>query len=233
MQLAPWSAYSTTPGAADGVRDAEATVTRADEHATLATAIDLGDADAPKTDIHFRTKQALGARLAAGALLHLFGVGAVTDSEGPFYASATAGGGSPGSLSATVSFGPPFDTPGALTLANVSSWPGVLPASECPGPASSFDCAGFAIQEAGSGAWYPATAALSPDGSALVLEVTSQPPPPLGAVANATSYGQAVWPLASLFAAPALGGLPAYPWRPAVVTPGASGSCRGCASGTT
>lgn len=57
MQLAPWSGYSTTPEAATAVRGAEAAVVLADAHATLGTAVDLGDADAPKTDIHNRPKQ--------------------------------------------------------------------------------------------------------------------------------------------------------------------------------
>lgn len=149
------------------MRAAEASVVLADPHASLGTAVDLGDANAPKTDIHNRPKQvrrptlvevprplptacspaqALGARLAAGALLDLWGLGDLTASRGPAFASASRGGGAAGVMSATVTFAPPFDGPGSLTLANVTSWPGVLPASECPGAAPAFDCAGFALQ---------------------------------------------------------------------------------------
>lgn len=91
--------------------------------------------------------QALGARLAAGALLDLWGLGDRAASRGPVYASAVRGGGMAGTMSATVSFAPPFDAPGSLALANESSWPGVIPASQCPGVAPSYDCAGFELQE--------------------------------------------------------------------------------------
>ena len=207
MQLAPWSGFSTTPTAASTVREEQALVVALDPHATLATEIDLGDVSSPKSDIHNRPKQALGARLAAGALLDIYGVGALQNSQGPAYSRAISGGGpSAGALSATVFFSPPlFAAPGSLVLANVSSWPGLLPAGQCPG--AGFDCAGFEVQDSG-GAWHEAGASLNADGSGVVLVGAGG----AAGVVNATRYGQGVWPLASLFAAQGLGGLPAYPW---------------------
>jgi hypothetical protein len=201
------------------VRAEEAEAVFADAHATLATAVDLGDISAPMGPIHPRPKQALGARLAAGALLDLFGLGAKADSTGPVYASARAGGGATaGALSATVSFAPPFDAPGSLQLANISAWPGLAPASECPGSADAV-CAGFELQDAGSGTWFPAFASLNADASALVLTAAAAP---AGAVLNATSNGFAVWPQVSLFGTLGASPLPAYPWRHAVAPAGAS-----------
>ena len=208
MQLAPWSGFSTTPEAASTVREEQALVVLADAHATLATEIDLGDATSPLSDIHNRPKQALGARLAAGALLHLFSQGALEDSQGPSYSSAVNGGGPANTLSATITLAPlaAYAAPGSLLLDyNRSSWPGVLPSSQCPG-AAGFDCAGFEVQDA-AGVWHAATATLSADASALVLVGVGAP----GGPVNATRYGQGVWPLASLFAARGAG-LPAYPW---------------------
>jgi hypothetical protein len=221
-QLAPWAGYSTTPAAASSIRAAQSSVALRDPHATLAASIDLGDSSSPKTSIHNRPKQALGARLAAGALLQLFGLGSAESSTGPVFLSASAGGPGlpPASCSATVAFAPPFQAPGSLQLANESSWPGVLNASACP-PLSGVDCAGFALQcssgssaGAGSSSWWPAQAQLSADASALLLLA---PAAPQGSAAVATSYGQGVWPLASLFAGQGMGGLPAFPWAAAAV----------------
>ena len=208
MQLAPWSGFSTSTLAASTVREEQAGVVFADSRATLATEVDLGDPASPLSDIHNRPKQAVGARLAAGALLHLFARGALEDSQGPAYARAASGGGPAGSLSATVFFAPAaaFAAPGSLLLANRSSWPGVVPAGQCPA-ASGYDCAGFEIQDA-AGGWHAAAASLNGDASAVVLTAAA---PAAGGRANATRYGQGVWPLASLFAAQGAA-LPAYPW---------------------
>jgi len=205
MQLAPWSGFSTSSQAASTVREEQSLVVAADPHATLATEIDLGDVASPLSDIHNRPKQALGARLAAGALLDIFGIGALENSQGPAYSHAVSGGGPAGSLRTTVFFSPPlFSMTGSLILGNISSWPGVLPAGVCPG--SNFDCAGFEVQDAG-GVWHAAQASLNADRSALVLVAPSG----VESVV-ATRYGQGVWPLASLFASESIGGLPAYPW---------------------
>ena len=119
----PWSGFSTSTLAASTVRDEQALVVGEDPHATLATEIDLGDASSPLSDIHNRPKQALGKRLASGALYHLFSSGSLKDSQGPSYGSSVNGGGPPGTLSATVSFTPnTYSSPGALVLANVLCW---------------------------------------------------------------------------------------------------------------
>ena len=214
VQLAPWSGFGTLGFQAAGVRAEEGSVALADAHATLATAVDLGDIAPPMGSIHPRPKQELGRRLAAGALLDLFGLGAKVDSTGPVYASARAGGGAGGGLSATVSFAPPFDAPGSLQLANISAWPGLAPANECPA-VSDVVCAGFELQDAVSGAWFNATAALNADASALVLSAAGAP---AGATLNATSNGFAVWPQVSLFGTLGASALPAYPWRFAVAS---------------
>ena len=226
VQIAPWSGFGTLAFQAAGVRMEEERATFADAHATLATAVDLGDIAAPLGSIHPRPKQELGRRLAAGALLDLFGVGAKADSTGPVYASARAGGGGDGLLSATVSFAPPFDAPGALQLANVSAWPGLAPASGCPASSDAV-CAGFELQDAGSGEWYPAAASLSADASALVLTAAGAP---AGATLNATSNGYAVWPQVSLFGTLGVSPLPAYPWRVAVA-PAAAAAAPAAAAG--
>jgi len=207
VQIAPWSGFGTLAFQAAGVRAEELLATRADAHATLATAVDLGDISPPMGSIHPRPKQQLGQRLAAGALLDLFGIGSAEDSEGPVFASARSGGGAAGALSATVTFLAPFDAPGSLTIANVSAWPGLAPSSECPDDASAV-CAGFELQD-GAGTWHIAAASLNADASALVLEAAGAP---AGATLNATSNGFAVWPQVSVFGT--LGAkLPAYPWR--------------------
>ena len=54
VQVAPWSGFNTVAAAAADVRAAELAVTRGDAHSTLATAIDLGDIDAPLSSIHPR-----------------------------------------------------------------------------------------------------------------------------------------------------------------------------------
>jgi len=216
VQIAPWAGFGTLAEQAAGVRDEELRTTLADAHATLATAADLGDLGAPMGSIHPRPKQQLGARLAAGALLDLFGIGRATDSRGPVARAARAGGGAAGSMSATVTFGAPFDAAGSLALnANATAWPGLAPSSICP-PTSSAVCGGFALRDGASGAWHNATAALNADASALVLTAPSAPE---GAAANETSLGFAVWPQLSLFADASVGGLPAYPWGSLAVTP--------------
>jgi len=209
VQIAPWGGFGTQAFQAAGVRSDEQLAALADAHATLATAADLGDLSPPMGSIHPRPKQQLGARLAAGALRDLFGRGAPTDAQGPVFAAAAAGGGAAGALSATVTFRAPFDAPGSLVLANVSAWPGLAPASQCPTTDSSVICGAFELQDRSSGAWYPASASLRADAGALVLTAAGAP---AGAVLNATSNGFAVWPQVSLFASAALGGLPAYPW---------------------
>lgn len=213
VQLAPWSG-TNGPNVAS-VRAAQLSVTLSDPHATLGSAVDLGDAQAPKGNIHPRPKQALGARLAAGALADLFGVPSTTPLAGPVFAKAVPTSPKPpstASLAATITFAPPYAAPSSLLInTNATSWPGVAPSSVCP-PIPGVLCAGFELQDGsvgGGGKWYPATAVyLNGDASAVVVEAGGAP---AGAVLNGTSSGFAVWPLISLFGA--AGGLPAYPWR--------------------
>ncbi len=213
VQLAPWSG---TPGAnVAGVRAAQLTVTLSDPRATLGSAVDLGDASAPKGNIHPRPKQALGARLAAGALHHIFGVPSTTPLFGPVYAQAKPTSPKPPStapLAASITFAPPYATPASLVInTNATAWPGLAPSSVCPS-IPGVQCAGFELQDGsagGGGKWYPATAVyLNGDASAVIVEAGGAP---VGAVLNGTSLGFAVWPLISLFGA--AGGLPAHPWR--------------------
>jgi len=201
VQLAPWSGAAAGNEPTAAVRDAQRAVVLADARATLATAVDLGDADAPKTSIHPRVKQELGRRLAAGAAWHLWRAGAARDGAGPVYARAAAG--PPGALAATVFFAPPFDAPGALALGGRAAWPGVAPTTACPPGAA---CAGFAIQDA-AGAWHAANASLAPAGGVALVAADGAAGAP-----RATAYAWALWPLTSLWAADA-GALPAYPWR--------------------
>jgi hypothetical protein len=144
--------------------------------------------------IHPRLKQPVGARLAAGAMYDLFNQGSPELSQGPIYASAIEGGGV-GTLSATITFSKPFDAPGSLVIANVTGWPGLTPASQCPEAGGSIVCAGFELQSR-DGAWWNATATLNADSSALVLSAVGAP---AGAALQATSNGFAVWPQVSIF----------------------------------
>jgi hypothetical protein len=208
VQLAPWAGSAGRNNITAQTRDDERAIADADTRVTIATAADLGDAAAPKTSIHPRPKQEVGRRLARGALLHLFGIGSETDSMGPRYAGAAAGGGPAGALSATISFRAPFDSAGALALRAFAPWPGVANASECPPSVDAALCAGFALEDAVTGAWYAADAALSADESALVLVA---PTAPAGATLGGTSSGWGLWPLTSLYGV--AGGMPAYPWR--------------------
>lgn len=206
MQLAPWAGSVDQNNKTARTRSVELSIADADTRVTVATAADLGDAAAPKTSIHPRPKQELGRRLAAGALLHLFGIGAVTDSMGPIFAGAVAGGGPAGVLSATVTFRPPFIGAGALALRSVEPWPGLANASDCPVALTL--CSAFALQDAATGAWFAADAALSADDSSLVLVA---PTAPASAKLGGTASGWSVWPQVSLYGV--TGGLPAYPWR--------------------
>ena len=207
VQVAPWSGYGVSAVEAADVRAAELAVVLADAHATLATAVDLGDVNAPQGSIHPRPKQALGARLAAGALFDLFGIGTPEEVRGPVAVAATSvpGGG------ASVTFAPPFNTPGSIVLdSNVTAWPGLLPTSACP-PVGGTLCAGFALRDGATGVWYNATASLNSDASAVILMPAAGAP--VGAIANESALAASVWPQISLFAAAGRGGLPAYPWQ--------------------
>jgi hypothetical protein len=190
VQIAPWSGAASGSEPTAGVRDAQRAVVLADARATLATAVDLGDAGAPKTSIHPRIKQELGRRLAAGAAWHLWNVGAARDTAGPVYAAAVAGPAS-GPLSATIAFAPPYDGAGALSLGGRTSWPGVANTTVCP-PGNT--CEGFQLQDA-AGAWHAANASLAPAGGVALVAADGA----VGA-ARATAYAWARWPVTSLWA---------------------------------
>ena len=183
-------------------------------HVTTASGVDGGD---PTGTVHTRCKLDLGKRLAAGALLDLFGLGAPGDAMGPVFASSAVGGGAAGLMSVTVRFAPPFDAAGSLRLVAPGADDGQLCSSPsnvstaCPTGIPSALCVGFQLQDAASGAWWNATAALSAAGDALVLTAVGAP---AGAAANATSSGWGLWPISLLYGAE--GNAPAFPWRRAI-----------------
>jgi hypothetical protein len=199
-----------------GARDVELRAAAAAglAHVTVATGVDGGDESG---SIHTRCKLDLGRRLGAGALLDLFGLGAAEEAEGPKFAASARGGGAAGSMSATVSFSTPFAAAGSLKLVAPGADDGELCTSpsfvstSCPPGVNASLCRGFELQDGSTGTWWPATAALSADGSALVLTATGAP---AGAAANATSSGWSLWPISLLYGA--RGNVAAYPWRRAI-----------------
>jgi hypothetical protein len=120
-------------------------------------------------------------------------------------------------MSATVRFAPPFDGPGALALVapgaddgRPCSSPSAVSTS-CPPGVNASLCRGFELQDAATGLWFPADAALSADADVLVLTAAGAP---AGARANATSAGWSLWPITLLYGKE--GNVAAYPWRRAV-----------------
>jgi hypothetical protein len=153
--------------------------------------------------------QLVGHRTSAAALATAYGLD--TPYAGPRYASAVAGGGPAGSLSATVSFtaAGPGNT-GPLTLVSPSPVGPLANSSVCPAGVDASLCSGFAILGS-DGAWYPADAALAAGETALVL--TAAGGAGAGLAPTATASGWSLWPITLLYSA---AGLPAFPWNASI-----------------
>lgn len=207
-QLAPWA---SSPAAENEMtaelRASQLKVALALPNVTTATAVDGGDWDAPKGSIHPRGKQHVGARLGAGALHALYGVGDPGDRMGPRAVGCTPGGGPPGALSATVTFAGVDAAANPLVLVAPQPVGPLANSSVCPASVNASLCAGFELQDS-TGAWYPADATLTPDATGVVL--TAAAAPPAGATLNATASGWSLWPITLLYNSR---GVPVFPWR--------------------
>jgi sialate O-acetylesterase len=207
-QLAPWASSPPADNEMTAeLRASQLKVALALPNVTTATAADGGDWDAPEGSIHPRGKQHIGARLGAGALLALYGLGDPGDSMGPRAVACTPGGGPPGALSATVSFAGVDATSNPLVLVTPQPVGPLANSSVCPAQGVNASlCAGFQLQDA-TGAWYAATATLSADATRVVLTAAAAPS---GAALNASASGWSLWPITLLYNSR---GVPAFPWR--------------------
>lgn len=189
------------------LRAAQLAVARATSGVTAAVTVDLGDALAPAGSVHSRRKQEVASRLVAGAMLTRFGA---ASQAGPVYGptySLARDSSSGASLSAEVTFD--GSTVGAtlVLLTDGASCPvGVSPTAP-----NVTDCAWFAIQGSMSG-WVNATTVTLVNATSIRLSAQGA----AGEVALATAFGQASWPVATLFSDGAAGNappLPAIPWN--------------------
>jgi sialate O-acetylesterase len=210
VQLAPWASTAASfNGQVATLREAQLVACDQLPNMTAITAVDGGDPFGPIGSIHPRAKQLVGRRLAGVALTHLYGV--PTPFAGPRYASAVAG--SPGSLSATVSFAPPSSASpgndGAMQLLTPSPVGPHANSSVCPVGVTADLCSSFALRGS-DGVWYAATATLDQSSRTLLLLAA-------GAgdklTATATASGWSLWPISLLYSS---AGLPAWPWNASI-----------------
>ena len=184
----------------------------------FASAVDLGDAESPWGDVHFRDKQTIGSRIA----LALRAVAYDGD-------AAAAAAYPPQSFLTQVSY---------LDAANVSyvdvsfarsdgaaAPPLTLDTSRvsasCPPALPTANCTAFEILGS-DGSSSPAVATLSsPTAGGGVLRLTATLAP--GVYPVGTAYGWGAWPLASLFSTTEAGDLPLLPWRQALTLRGPPG----------
>jgi hypothetical protein len=203
VQLAPWTGYGNNGEHIARLRQAQLSASAPLHRVSVVPAVDTGDIQIhtvsgesiSRGGVHPRDKQTIGLRTASAALSVLYG-GSSTPFSGPLYASAVAGGGPTGTLSATVSFRP---IAGGLILRKDERY------NACPSVfREQSECAGFSVQGV-DGKWYAATAELT-GGLKLVLTAVDAP---AGLDAAATSCGWGSWPLVPVFSR---AGLPAFPW---------------------
>jgi hypothetical protein len=146
------------------------------------------------------------SRRASLALQSLFYNRTSVAYRGPRYTGSTASGPAAGggSITVTVSFDPTSLYEAPLVL-NTSV--------ACPSTISADSCEAFAVQTAPDCGWYAGagnvSAAVSSDGSSLLLTLTLPPNLPAGTTAVATRGLFGNWPVVQLYNVP---GLPAEPW---------------------
>ena len=177
----------------------------------VATAIDLGDPSSPYGDVHFRNKQASGARAAAAALAVAYPPNAAPAaasmaypapaflSQAAFFDAAT------NASILVISFDRSADSgaPPLVLLPNASvSCPDGTPPSNCT-----------ALEIMGSdGNMYAAESQAVANGT---LTVAARLPP--GIYGYGSAYAWSMWPRVLLYGA---GGLPVLPWRQGLSTSG-------------
>jgi len=161
----------------------------------FASAVDQANFSDP-ANIHYPTKQFVSARMTRQLLAIEYGV--EEEAELPLFAGAEqVGGGGPNPASLVVEV--------SLSGCGAAC---ALVAAACP-VADAAQCAGFAVLVNGTG-WLPAAPSVLADGRTLALTVSvggAAGP----ALALATSYGRANWPLVTLYADGGAG-LPVLPW---------------------
>lgn len=205
--LAPYSGDCESGGGCIGgvpaIRAAQLRVGLSTPNASVSVATDMGDPLAPAGSVHSRRKQAIAARIVAGAAAVLYGAASRAGPVyGPLYAaaadtSAAAGG----VLTADVSFSP-SSCPFGLQLVFGVNYTSTCPVGVSPTAPSLAECSWFAVRGAASG-WLNATDVSVLNATAVRLSV-----PGVRDVAVATSFGQTSYPVTVLFS----GSLPVAPW---------------------
>jgi len=176
-----------------------------------ASAIDLGDPQSPLGAVHFRNKQAIGARLAL-TVRSLWGEADAAAVYPPpsfltqaVYMTNSSSGGNV-TYMVVVSF---FRESGGSTWSlSLDPSPPVCGQPPCPG----FE---VMVSDGINATLLPATSVtLSPDGSQVILLAQSTSPNlyPVG-----SRYAWGAWPIANLYGP---GGLPVLPWSQALVIAG-------------
>lgn len=176
-----------------------------------ASAIDLGDAISPWGNVHFRNKQAIGARIALSlrAIAYEGDVAAAAAYPPPAFLTQAAYLDATNTSFVDVTFARPDGATSPALLLNTTS-----DAATCPPTIPTANCTAFEILGS-DGSSSPATAALSAAGDTLRLTASLA----AGVYPVGSAYGWSAWPLASLFAVE----LPVLPWRQALTMRGPPG----------
>jgi hypothetical protein len=214
--LEPWNAPPSYNAIFSGLRQQQLGGPSAalPSRVTFSSAVDLGDPTSPWHPVHFRNKQAFGARQAAALLATVWADAAPGHPPAPLYPranSATVALSPDGAtLTAVVSFEPATVGPAGLRL---------LPAPTTPCPVggqynfSAASCAWPTLVDA-TGAQYNATLAVTGTPAAPTVTMSAAVPPGV-TVRNVTAqYGWGVWPVMTVYAAD--DGTPALPWSVAL-----------------
>jgi hypothetical protein len=204
--LAPYSGdCESGGGCATGVaaiRAAQLRVGLSTPNASTAVSTDTGDPLAPAGSVHSRRKQAVAARLVAGAASVQWGAASHAGPVyGPLYAAAADASAAAGALAADVTFAP-SSCPFGLQLVFGVNWTSTCPVGASPTAPSLAECAWFAVRGAATG-WHNATAVSILNATAVRLAVPGVQDAPV-----ATAFGQGSYPVTVLFS----GTLPVAPW---------------------
>lgn len=243
--LEPWNAPPEYNGVFAGLRAQQIGQGSAGlpPRVTFASAADLGDPTSPFHPVHYRNKQTFGARQAAALLATAYAgepavaaaltpAAAVAAAGGPFYptaVSASGTGSAADGAKVVVVFDPATVGPAGLALS-----PGSAPLTPCPvgGPYnfSAGSCAWPTVVDAAGVAHNASWIGINGGGGGTLPAATLAVPPSAG-VADGTplsvSYGWGVWPVLTLYAAPADGGTPALPFNLTVAAPTVAAAVEG------
>jgi len=188
------------------IRAAQLDVSNSSVSVTAGVIPDMGDPTAPAGSVHSRRKQALAARLVAGALSSKYGASPQWPYYGPTYSFHTDIS-TPGSMTASVHFSPESLSSGGLQVVT-----GINGTSWCPTGVSSTaptlqECGFYELLGSQSG-WVNATMEVSGDGKSVTLTAPCVP----GDKLLGTRAFWNAYPVVTLFS---VVGLPAVPWNSA------------------